>query len=334
MDAGAESVPTMRMTVLTTLVLGAVLLLTVAGRAEAVEVSNTTPLTVPANGACCSAQVASPYPSSIEVSGLSGITTKVAVTLHDMSDTNSEDLAVLLVGPSGHGVVLMASYEQGRRQRINDATWTFESFAQQIACPAPEGTFPSGSTFAPFDCGLPDPFPVPAPPGPYGGTLEALSNDGVWSLYVDNQPGGEEGRIGGGWSLQIATQPLGFVPPYRPPEPPWANQSGDEAAARTVQEQRAGEAAGHAAEEAAALKRRQEEAIQAATRLEARPACVVPALKGDGLAAARRALARVHCRLGAIHRRMRHRGTLRVRRQSPRAGKRLADHARVALWIQ
>jgi hypothetical protein len=174
--------------------------------------------------------------------------------------------------------------------------------------------------------------------------LEALGNNGVWSLYVDNQPGGEEGRIAGGWSLQIATQPLGSVPPYDPPELPWANQSGNEAAARTIQEQRekeqeeqkAREAASHATEEAAVLKRRQEEAAQqAAARLrEQHPVCVVPALKGDTLAAAHRALAAAHCRLGVIHRPTRPHGTLRVSRQSARTGKRLADGARVTVWIE
>jgi hypothetical protein len=328
----------MRMRVLKALVPSIVLLLTVAGRAEAVELANTTPLMVPSNGGCCLAQVASSYPSSIEVSGVSGITTNVAVTLHEVSDPDSEDLAVLLVGPSGHGLVLMASYEQGRHQRLNDTTWTFETFAQPIRCPEPEGTFPSGHTFAPFDCGLADPFPAPAPAAPYEGVLEALGNNGVWSLYVVNQPGGEEGRIAGGWSLQIASQPIGSGPP----EVPWTGQSDAEASAKVIQEhlekeqdeQKTREAESHAAEEAVALKRREEEAAQqAAARVKWHRACVVPALKGDTLAAARRALAAAHCRLGTVHGRRRHHGTLRVSRQSARAGKRLADDARVALWI-
>jgi hypothetical protein len=130
--------------------------------------------------------------------------------------------------------------------------------------------------------------------------------------------------------------------PYVPPELPWSNQSGKEGAERAVQEQRekeheeqrAKEAASRAAEEAQALKRREEEAAhQVAVHPKMSPACVVPNLKGDKLAGARRALAAAHCRLGIVHRPVRRHGTLRVRRQSPRAGKRLADDARVALWI-
>jgi hypothetical protein len=320
-----------------------VVLLVLSGRAQATELSNATPLTVPSNGACCTAKVASSYPSSIEVPGSSGITTQVAVTLHDVSDPDSEDLAVLLVGPSGHGVVLMASYEDGRRQSLNGATWTFESFAQPIECPAPEGAFATGNTFAPFDCGLPDPFPAPAPPAPYGGMLESLGSSGVWSLYLDNQPGGEESRIAGGWSLRIAIQPSGSFPSYHPPELPWADKSGNEGAARTVQEQRekeqaeqrAQEAASHALQESAMPQPGQEKAMQpAVARPQARRGCVVPALKGDTLAAARRALAAAHCRVGAVHRTTHRPGRLRVSRQTVRAGKRLADDARVAIWVR
>lgn len=134
----------------------------------------------------------------------------------------------------------------------------------------------------------------------------------------------------------------GSETPYRPSELPWANQSGNEAAERTVREQRekehaeqtAEEAASHAAEEAAALKRREEEAAHhAAVHPKVNPACVVPKLKDDTLAAARRALAAAHCRLGIVHRPVHQYGTLRVRRQSARAGKRLANDARVALWV-
>ncbi len=135
---------------------------------------------------------------------------------------------------------------------------------------------------------------------------------------------------------------------YTPPELPWANQSGNEAAERTVREQRereheeqeheeqkAKEAASHAAEEAQALKRREEEAAhQVAVHPKMNPPCVVPALKGDTLAVARRTLAAAHCRLGIVHRPAHQHGALHVRRQSSRAGKRLAYDAHVALWIE
>ncbi len=110
---------------------------------------------------------------------------------------------------------------------------------------------------------------------------------------------------------------------------------GEEAPAREQQrlakeheEQQAKEAATqqqHAEEQAAAVAMRQQEAEH--------PACCVPALKGDRLAAARRALAKAHCRLGAVHQPAHSHGTLRVSAQGAPAGEQLAGGARVMLWV-
>ncbi len=63
------------------------------------------------------------------------------------------------------------------------------------------------------------------------------------------------------------------------------------------------------------------------------PACRVPALEGDTPTAARRALAKAHCRLGAVHQPAHHHGTLRVSAQSAPAGEHLAGGARVVLTL-
>jgi hypothetical protein len=119
---------------------------------------------------------------------------------------------------------------------------------------------------------------------------------------------------------------------YVPPELPWTQQSLNEAAARAVREQREKEHAEQSAEEA--LTHRNEEAAQRAAAQTKMPACVVPALKGDTLAVARRSLTVAHCRLGVVHRPPRSHGALHVSRQSARPEKRLANDARVALWIE
>src|SRR5579871_5038843 len=60
--------------------------------------SDTNPLTT-----------ASPYPSSITVSGLTGqVITHLAVTLNGFSHSFPSDANVLLAGPSGQTAVLMA----------------------------------------------------------------------------------------------------------------------------------------------------------------------------------------------------------------------------------
>ncbi len=133
--------------------------------------------------------------------------------------------------------------------------------------------------------------------------------------------------------------------PYAPPELPWANQSGNEAAMRTVAEQRAKEQAEQqakeaAAQRAAAIKHTEEQAQQAEEETAAHrreeaehPACHVPALKGDTITVARHALAEAHCRLGAVHQPTHHHGTLRVSAQSAPAGEQLAGGAHVTLTL-
>jgi hypothetical protein len=153
-------------------------------------------------------------------------------------------------------------------------------------------------------------------------------------------------------TIATARPPPGAAPegakgtePYTPPELPWANQSGNEAAMRTVAEQHAKEheeqqAKEATAQHAAAQKHTEEQAQQAEAEAAAHqreeaehPACHVPDLKGDTLAVARRALAEAHCHLGSVHRPTHHHGTLRVSAQSAPAGKRLPHGGRVALWV-
>src|ERR1700742_2114797 len=69
------------------------------------------------------------------------------------------------------------------------------------------------------------------------------------------------------------------------------------------------------------------------TLLRVHRSCVVPPLRGDSLATARRDLSAAHCRLGSVHRPAGHHGAQRVTKQSVRAGKRLANGARVSLWL-
>ena len=184
--------------------------------AETGEFEDTAPLQIPAAKPCCAAKAASIYPSSIDVSGMHGIQTEVTVTLHGVSHENLQDLAVLLVGPGGsRGVILMASYERGSASyTVSNATPTFGDQGEIVECSLREGllpTFPYERKYEPFNCGLAAPFPVPAPKEPYGYSLEAEETNGIWSLYVDDDLGEQEGSIAGGWSLHIHT--LGVLPP-------------------------------------------------------------------------------------------------------------------------
>ena len=93
--------------------------------------------------------------------------------------------------------------------------------------------------------------------------------------------------------------------------------------AREHEELLANEAAVRYASEAAALKNREEEEAHAEAASHI-PSCIVPALKGDTLRTARRAIGKSHCRLGEVREPHRARGLLMVAGQSHRHGERLA----------
>lgn len=104
-------------------------------------------------------------------------------------------------------------------------------------------------------------------------------------------------------------------------------------AAKEQEEQQARAAALRSVEEAA-LRQREAEAEQA-SEPPAHPEqkCVVPALKGLTLSAARRALSKAHCRLGRVTRPARHHSVLVVVEQGPRHGKRLPAQAAVSVKL-
>ena len=63
---------------------------------------NSAAITVPDHG------IASPYPSTINVSGVTGRVSKVTVALNGLTHTFPQDVNVLLVSPGGSNVLLMS----------------------------------------------------------------------------------------------------------------------------------------------------------------------------------------------------------------------------------
>jgi beta-lactam-binding protein with PASTA domain len=120
--------------------------------------------------------------------------------------------------------------------------------------------------------------------------------------------------------------------PYLPGPSLWAIEGVREAGAEVLREEREKEAA----EATAAKEREAHEAGERAGREAVQRVssdCVVPRLKGDTLAAARRALDRAHCRPGKLTKPRRLRGPLIVVKQSVRSNSELAPGSRVALTL-
>jgi hypothetical protein len=102
--------------------------------------------------------------------------------------------------------------------------------------------------------------------------------------------------------------------------------------AREAQQQLAREVAARYASEAAALKHREEEMAAAEVAVHV-TSCVVPALRGHTLSAARRALEKAHCRIGEVRRPDHHRGALVIVGQSIRRGRKLAGGTAIAVTM-
>ncbi len=152
---------------------------------------------------------ATPYPSTIDVDGIAGTITNLSITLHNMSHVYPGEVDMLLVSPSGQGVVIFSSVIGG--YAMNDITFTLSDKAF-YPLPASSGLPPGmyqPSDYSADHTNPPHIFPAPAPAGPYPAglsTFNGQSPNGTWSLYVlDYFAALDAGVINGGWSLAITT---------------------------------------------------------------------------------------------------------------------------------
>lgn len=181
--------------------------------ARAIQFSNPTPIAI---NSTTTPHAASPYPSNISVSGLTGQITDVNVVLSNLSHTFPDDIDILLVGPGGQRMILMA--DAGSDADATNVTLTFDDqAANQVPQTNPlfSGSQRPGNFEEDVDgcVGSGDTFPAPAPAGPYGSTLAVFNGlsgaalNGTWSLYVVDDCAQFTGQISGGWTLDILTSP-------------------------------------------------------------------------------------------------------------------------------
>ena len=179
--------------------------------AGATTFSNPTAITMPNGGAPAPA---SPYPTVIDVAGLQGTVADVNVTLTSFSHACLSDADVLLTGPGGRFSLLLSDAGGYCDPPAVGATITLDDeAASTYPCMAsPSGSFkPTNDPTTNGNC-VPnaDAFPPPAPSGPYPlalSTFDGISPNGPWSLFVNDESGGDAGSIAGGWSLELDVTP-------------------------------------------------------------------------------------------------------------------------------
>lgn len=143
------------------------------------------------------------YPSSIRVSGLNGVVSRVAVTLRGLSHTFPDDIDLLLVGPDGRKVVIFS--DAGGPHDVNGLTVRLQD---GVPVQLPDNTALTNGTYRPADFESGETFPAPAPTGPYATTFSAFTGvapNGFWSLHVVDDRGTDAGEILNGWGLEVTT---------------------------------------------------------------------------------------------------------------------------------
>lgn len=158
--------------------------------------ANTTSIAINDN------TTATPYPSNIVVSGLTGVVSKVRVTLRSLAHTFANDIDILLVGPSGQNLILMADVGGGA-PGVSSIDVTFDDDA---SAPLDPVNNPSSGVYRPANLTAGDTFPAPAPAPTAATTLSVFNGtnpNGTWSLYVLDDRGGDSGSIGRGWQLDF-----------------------------------------------------------------------------------------------------------------------------------
>jgi subtilisin-like proprotein convertase family protein len=174
--------------------------------AGATTYHNDEPITIPHGG------FATPYPSSITVSGTAGLITDVNVGIDGFSHMAPDDVAITLVAPGGRAFKLQDCV--GDTQAAFPVFLTFDDAAAgQLPDTGPlaSGTFKPTShcNFTPF-IAPPGPGNSYENPGPgLGGnaTFASAFNGhtaiGTWNLFVFDHQNANAGSIPGGWSLDV-----------------------------------------------------------------------------------------------------------------------------------
>ncbi len=169
----------------------------VLGALATTSFSTSNPISIPSSG------VASPYPSVIAVSNLSGTVTRVTATLNGLSHDYPDEIDALLAGPAGGSVVLLSDAGAG-----GEAANLMLTFDDAAAAALPGYGILSSGTFRPTNHDAPDDvFPAPAPSGPAAtlAVFNGLNPNGTWRLFLYDDSYGDGGTLAGGWSLAITT---------------------------------------------------------------------------------------------------------------------------------
>lgn len=177
--------------------------------------TNPAPITI-VDGA-----TANPYPSTIAVAGISGnipaTAGSVKVTLNGFSHSFPDDVAMVLVGPTGAALLLQDG--GGGDPDMANVTYTLSDtgaafLPNATAWPAgtykPTSYYTEGTVFPPPGPGAAHGYPGPNGTATFSSIFAGTNPNGNWNLYIADFAAGDVGSLSGGWTLEIIP---GAAPP-------------------------------------------------------------------------------------------------------------------------
>jgi subtilisin-like proprotein convertase family protein len=186
--------------------------------------SNPAAMMIPASGTgAATGAPASPYPSTITVSGAPTTITKLTMRIKNFNHSFADDVDLLLVSPSGRKMIVMS--DAGGSTVATNLNITLDDDAASVL---PDGAGLASGTFKPSNYPADqDLFPAPAPASPYlspqpGGTdtltsaftgMDGGNPNGTWSLYVIDDAPMEIGNINGGWEITLINSTIACAHP-------------------------------------------------------------------------------------------------------------------------
>jgi hypothetical protein len=170
------------------------------------DFTNPAAISIPADQSSGIGQ-ASPYPSTISVTGLTGQQiTNLTVTFHGLSHTSPDNIDAMLIAPNGTHIYLMSDCGGGADQPISNLEVTFDDAAANSLTTGPI----TSGTYKPTNIDQGDPDTIPgAPSGAAVTTLSAFKGidpDGTWELRINDDTAFDTGAMATGWTLHITSR--------------------------------------------------------------------------------------------------------------------------------